>query len=144
MLMCLEARCLVCFMGFIVFKMIDVAKGFIILSAINGERTQAIQSHGTGSSTEVSWLTAGSLVLSVTLPQSTGPSNAASQLSCEPKARRRVSKEKGVHQQLCWALLRELRTLWGFQTQAESHLGLLQTCCSWSDLTVRLETDSRV
>lgn len=37
------------FYGFYCSKMIDVAKGFIMLSAINGERTQHIPSHGAGS-----------------------------------------------------------------------------------------------
>lgn len=35
---------------FYCFKMIDVAKGFIMLSAINGGRTQHIQNHGAGNS----------------------------------------------------------------------------------------------
>lgn len=42
------------FYGFYCFKMIDVTKGFIMLSAINGERTQHVQSHGAGSSAWVS------------------------------------------------------------------------------------------
>lgn len=40
--------------------------------------------------------------------------SAASQLSSKPEACR---KEMDVYQQLWWALLQELRTLWDFQTE---------------------------
>lgn len=40
--------------------------------------------------------------------------SAASQLSGKPEACR---KERDVYQQLWWALLQELRTLWDFETE---------------------------
>lgn len=58
---CLEERCLV-FMDFIVLTWLMLQKGFIMLSAINGKRTQCIQNHRAGSSVWISWLAAGFLL----------------------------------------------------------------------------------
>lgn len=74
--------------------------------------------------------------------------SAASQLSGKPEA---CGKERDVYQQLWWALLQELRTLWVLKRSIFKrrqypglHLGLLQRRCSRFDLTFRLETDGTV
>lgn len=89
--------------GFYCFKMIDVAKGFIMLSAINGERTQHIQNRGAQS--EPPELQLGS---SSAWPPQSSPKcwTVVKALLCPAQQRAKSpQKERDVYQQLLWALL---------------------------------------